>query len=358
MKIFHCDHCGHLLFFENVHCVKCSAPLAFLPDLMVVASLDPTEKEGVYSTPIPRAEGKVYRLCANYTAHNICNLAISADDPHSLCISCRLTRVIPNLSKPGHEQAWYKLEVAKRRLVYTLLGLELPLNNKLEDPENGLTFEFLADPEDPAAPKVMTGHDQGVITVNLAEADDAEREKRRQSLQEPFRTLLGHFRHEVGHYYWDRLVRDDKERLTKFREMFGDERQDYGDALKQHYQNGPPGNWPSRFVTAYAASHPWEDWAESWAHYLHMVDTLETASACGLSLKPRRKNDPTMTVVPNLVADEATPFDKLMAAWYPLTYVLNNLNRGLGLPDGYPFVLSTPAVEKLQFVHEMIVAAD
>jgi len=140
--------------------------------------------------------------------------------------------------------------------------------------------------------------------------------------------------------------------------MFGDERQDYGDALKQHYQNGPPGNWPSRFVTAYAASHPWEDWAESWAHYLHMVDTLETASACGLSLKPRRKNDPTMTVVPNLVADEATPFDKLMAAWYPLTYVLNNLNRGLGLPDGYPFVLSTPAVEKLQFVHEMIVAAD
>jgi len=357
MKVFHCDHCGHLVFFENVHCVKCTAPLAFLPDLMVVASLDPAKEAGLFTTPIPRAEGNEYCLCANYTTHNTCNFALPADDPNDLCVSCRLTRIIPDLSKPSNHQAWYKLEVAKRRLVYSLIGLALPLRNKTDEPERGLTFEFLADSDDPTAPKVMTGHDNGVITLSLAEADDAEREKRRVSLREPFRTLLGHFRHEVGHYYWDRLVRDDEKRLAAFRNLFGDEREDYGEALKRHYANGPPSDWPDRFVTAYAASHPWENWAETWAHYLHMVDALETAAACGLSLKPRRKNDPTIKAVPDPVADDETPFDKLMAGWYPLTYVLNNLNRGLGLPDGYPFVLPPPAVKKLRFVHETIAAA-
>ncbi len=356
MKIFHCDHCGHLLFFENVQCVKCAAPLAFLPDLMVVASLDPAPEAGLFTTPIPRAEGTLYRLCANYKEHNTCNFAVAADDPHPLCLSCRLTRIIPDLSKPGHQQAWYKLEVAKRRLVYSLVGLALPVENKDAEPDRGLTFEFLADPEDPTAPKVMTGHSDGVIVLSLAEADDAEREKRRVSLGEPYRTLLGHLRHEVGHYYWDRLVRDDEPRLTAFRAMFGDERQDYGESLARHYKNGPPAEWPSQFVSPYAASHPWEDWAETWAHYLHMADALETAAACGLALRPRRKDDPALKAAPDPVHD-ATPFDKLMASWYPLTYVLNNLNRGLGLPDGYPFVLPTPAVEKLRFVHETIAAA-
>jgi hypothetical protein len=342
MKVFHCDHCEALVFFENVRCVACDHELAYLPDLEVVGSLN-------------QAGGK-YRKCKNYAENNVCNWAVPADDPDPLCRSCRLTRVIPDLGKPGNQQAWYKLEAAKRRLVYSLLRLGCPLKSKAEDPEHGLAFEFLEDPATPGAPRVTTGHASGVVTLNVAEADDAEREKRRVALHEPYRTLLGHFRHEVGHYYWELLVQGSP-RLERFRELFGDERKDYAHALKAHYENGPPVDWQERFVSAYAASHPWEDWAESWAHYLHTTDTLEIAAACGLSLRPRRADEPVLKepVVPSGQGTE--PFDRIIADWLSLTYVLNNLSRGLGQPDAYPFVLSPPAIEKLRFVHQTIAAA-
>ena len=351
MKVFHCDHCGHLIFFENVRCVQCDHPLAFLPDLDVVGSLEPLG-EGLFRSPIPRAKGRKYRLCANYTEHNVCNWAIEEDASDPLCRACQLTRVIPNLEVPGNKEAWFALENAKRRLLYTLLNLGLMPRGKSEDPENGLAFEFLAD--EPDAP-VLTGHAEGLITINIAEADDAERERRRCQMHEPYRTLLGHFRHEVGHYFWDRLIRDG-DRLEGFRERFGDERLDYAEALKKNYDEGPRPNWQQRHISAYASVHPWEDWAETWAHYLHMTDLLETASDCGLSLRPRRREDPALKSVPDPLA-EAKPFERLVASWFPLTYVLNNLNRGMGLPDGYPFVLTAPVIEKLRFVHETIAAA-
>ena len=352
MKTFRCDHCRQLMFFENVRCVNCGHALAFLLDLGVVASLDPAGDD-LWTTPIARAAGKTYRLCANYTEHNVCNWGLPADDPNSLCLACRLTRIIPNLSRPGHREAWYKLEVAKRRLVYSLLALKLPVTDRTADPAVGLTFEFLADPDDPAAPRVMTGHAAGVITVTVAEADDAERERRRLQLHEPYRTLLGHFRHESGHYYWDRLI-SGTARLDRFRELFGDERADYAVALERHHAHGPPADWTHRFVSAYASAHPWEDWAESWAHYLHLTDTLETAAACGVKLRPPRKGDPELRTVIDPVEADPESFDELLASWYPLTYLLNNLNRGLGLPDAYPFVLSMPALEKVRFIHEVV----
>lgn len=355
MKVFRCDHCRHLVFFENVRCVQCGHTLAYLPDLGVVASLDPAA-HGRWRTPIPRAAGITYRLCANYTDQNVCNWALPAADPNALCAACRLTRIIPDLSRPGHKEAWYKLEVAKRRLVYTLMALKLPLADRATDPMSGLSFEFLADPDDPAAPRVLTGHANGVITVNVAEADDAERERRRVQMREPFRTLVGHFRHESGHYYWDRLMKPSN-RLDRFRELFGDERADYAAALRRHYENGPPADWADRYVTAYASAHPWEDWAESWAHYLHLTDTLETAAACGVRLRPPRPGDPELRAVPDPIEAPTGSFDELMASWYPLVYLLNNLNRGLGLPDGYPFVLSAPEVDKLRFVHETVASA-
>ena len=287
-----------------------------------------------------------------FCRENICNWAVPDDDPHALCPSCRLTRVIPDLNQQGNKEAWYRLEVAKRRLVYSLLFLNLPVMNREDDPEHGLSFEFLADPvAAPYAAKppkpVLTGHNDGVITINVAEADDAEREKRRQQLHEPYRTLLGHFRHEVGHYYWDRLVNNSAE-LNSFRALFGNEQVDYSKALENYYRQGAPGDWQQHFVTAYASSHPWEDWAETWAHYLHMSDTLETASACGLSLRPDRKDEPSMKTVLEPRPDKPSAFKKMIDNWFSLTYVLNNLNRGMGLPDGYPFVLSTPAIEKLR----------
>jgi hypothetical protein len=353
MNVFHCDHCQQLVFFENCVCVSCGSTLAYLPDLDQMGSLEPTG-DGLWVSPLPEAENKSYRLCDNYVGQNICNWAIPAADNHSLCQSCRLTRVIPNLSQPGNKEAWYKLELAKRRLVYSLLMLGCPVENKYDDPSHGLAYEFLASPDDPEAPPILTGHADGVITLNIAEADDVERERRRHDLHEPYRTLLGHFRHEVGHYYWDRLIKDTP-RIDQFRERFGDEREDYGQALERHYQQGPPADWQERFVSAYASSHPWEDWAETWAHYLHMTDTLETAAACGLSLRPGRADEPTLKSPPPAPGSRRfASFDRVIESWFPLTYVLNNLNRGMGLPDGYPFVLSAPAVDKLRFVHETL----
>ena len=207
MNVFHCDHCDQLVFFENTVCVKCGKTLAYLPDLGDMGSLNPTG-DGLWRSPLPRAKGRLYRLCDNYTRHNVCNWVVPDDDPNPFCLSCRLTRVIPNLSRPGNKELWYKLEVAKRRVVYSLLALGCPVENKFEQPERGLAFEFLADPEADGGPPVLTGHADGVITVNVAEADEVERERRRLRLHEPYRTLLGHFRHEVGHYYWDRLIKD------------------------------------------------------------------------------------------------------------------------------------------------------
>ncbi len=361
MKAFRCDHCRHLLFFESVRCVRCGHALAYLPDLGVVGSLEPAcdapAGGGRWLTPIPRAAGRAYRLCENYSARGVCNWAVPADDPHPLCASCRLTRVIPDLSRPEHIPAWYKLEAAKRRLVYTLAALGLPLSSKADDPERGLAFEFLADPDDPAAPRVLTGHAGGVITASLAEADDPERERRRVQMREPYRTLLGHLRHEAGHYYWDRLVRDDPARLGAFRAAFGDERADYAEAVRRHYDAGAPADWQERFISAYATVHPWEDWAETWAHYLHVVDALETAAACGVRLLPPREGDPALGQAPDPLGGDRASFDGLMEGWAPLAYVLNNLNRGLGQADAYPFVVPAPVVERLRFIHEVVAGA-
>ncbi len=357
MKIFHCDHCQQLVFFENVHCLNCDHALAYLPDLADMGTLE-SIGENLWKCLVPGAGETQYRLCENYSQQNVCNWAVPEDNAHPLCQSCRLTQVIPNLDKPGNKEAWYKLEIAKRRLVYSLLRLKLPVVNRVEDPEHGLAFEFLEDREPapiseaPPAP-VLTGHHNGIITINIAEADDAEREKRKNLMHESYRTLLGHFRHEVGHYYWDRLIRDTAW-ISPFREIFGDDEQDYSQALQTHYEQGAPADWQQRFVSAYASSHAWEDWAETWAHYLHMVDTLETSAACGLSLKPKRKDEPELKAKTAEAATKRGEFDQIIDSWFPLTYVLNNLNRGLGLADGYPFVLSSPAIEKLRFVHEVI----
>jgi hypothetical protein len=353
MRTFHCDHCQQQLFFENFACVSCGARLAYLQDLGTIASLDDAA-DGTWTSPRPEAKGHVYRLCANYAEHDVCNWAVPAADDGALCRSCRLTDVIPDLARPGNKEAWYKIEIAKRRLVYTLLELGLPLRSKAEDPEHGLVFEFLADPDDPAAPKPLTGHANGRITINVAEADDAERERRRLAMHEPYRTLLGHFRHEVGHYYWDLLIADGPN-LDAFRAMFGDERADYAQSLERHYQDGPPADWLQRFVSAYASAHPWEDWAETWAHYIHMVDALEIATSAGLALRPRRVDEPALETDPRRGLSGS--FDRLIEDWFPLTFVLNNLNRGLGLPDGYPFVLSDQQIAKLRFVHDTIAAA-
>ena len=356
MNVFHCDHCGQLLFFENVNCVRCGRALAYVPELGNLVSLDHRPEEGEHNRWSSPLSPTPFKLCENYTTHNICNWALPFEDPNRLCRSCRLTTTIPNLAQPGNDQLWYTLEVAKRRLVYTLDQLRLPLLSKHESEEEGLAFEFLEDPAPgTGAPKVMTGHAGGVITINIAEADDAERAKRRQALNEPYRTVLGHFRHESGHYYWDRLIAG-SDRLLAFRQIFGDEQADYQAAVQHHYAQGAPPGWQDTYVSMYATMHPWEDWAETWAHYLHMLDTLETASATGISIQPPRQDEPALSQVLDPIQQDNVPFDKMMDAWRTITYVLNNLNRGLGNADAYPFVLTPASTNKIRFVHDTIAA--
>ena len=308
------------------------------------------------------AEGAVdesaYRLCANYTEQDVCNWAVPGATSAALCESCRLTSTIPNLSAAGNREAWAKLETAKRRLVYALLNLALPLRDKLQEPERGVEFRFLNDAINGYGDRsrVLTGHDNGVITINVAESDDVYREHQRLSHHEPYRTLLGHFRHEIGHYYWDYLIAQ-SDRLQEFRSIFGDETADYQAALQRHYNEGPPLNWADSFVSAYSTMHPWEDWAECWAHVMHMVDALDTAHFLGLSVRPLREDEPVLAADLPLTQALVGDFDHLVEEWSTLTYVLNNLTRGLGLADVYPFVLSTTIVEKLRFVCDTIAQA-
>jgi len=295
------------------------------------------------------AGGARYRLCNNYTAYAVCNWAVPEQEAHEFCLACRLNEIIPDLSSPTALDSWRGLEVAKRRLVYTLLELGLPVEAKQENPERGLAFAFKTD--SPDGEKVLTGHCDGLVTINLKEADSPAREQTRVELGERYRTLLGHFRHESGHYYWDRLLKGSPY-LAEFRALFGDEQQDYGEAVKRHYES-PKQNWSDAYVSAYATMHPWEDWAETWAHYLHMVDTLETAQSYGLALRPQAVGGATTEAV-SAKRVRFEKFEHLVAAWVPLTVALNSLNRSMGFPDVYPFVLKEVVIAKLNFVHELI----
>jgi len=348
MKLFECQSCGQLLFFENRRCEKCSRQLGYLPGANTLSAL---EQDGPSWRPLASPTW-LYRFCAN-AVYDACNWLVPIHSPEIYCRACRHNRVIPDLTGPGNILAWQKLEAAKHRLLYTLLKLNLPLENRIDRPDHGLTFDFLADPPGVSGPKVSTGHHNGVITIALAEADDAERESRRKAMGEPYRTLLGHLRHEVGHYFWERLVRDEG-RLESFRVMFGDDREDYGQALQTHYGSGPPADWQDGSVSRYATTHAWEDWAETWAHYLHIVDTLEMAQAFGLQVRPTLGQSVGLEAVFNFDPYRAGTVAELIEAWLPLTFALNSLGGCLGLSDLYPFILSPTVITKLGFVHDLV----
>jgi len=351
MKLFDCQVCCHTLYFENTQCEKCGHRLGYVAedqDLYAVVRAGDTAD---HHWQIAGDERRTFRFCAN-AQYDVCNWLIPFDQDGNSCTACRHNHTVPNLAKPGNAELWRLMEIAKHRLFYTLIELELPRVPRTENAGQGLVFEFLEDPAD--GKKVMTGHDDGRVTIALAEADDAEREKRRKSMHEPYRTLLGHFRHEIGHYYWDRLVRD-APALGPCRDTFGDDRMDYGEALQKHYRDGAPPNWRERYVSAYATTHPWEDFAETFAHYLHILDTLETARAFGVATHPRgiAEADQLSTEV-DFAPDKAASIGPLVKAWLPLTFALNSLNRSMGMGDLYPFVLTPTIIEKLGFIHDLV----
>jgi len=346
--------CGTAIFFLNSQCLSCKTPLGYLPGTLSLAALEPgseTDTIGVDSR-----DGR-YKYCSNRNTPAMCNWLLDANDPASLCVACRLNRTIPNLGDADNGRYWGKIEAAKRRLVTQLLALGLPVRSRIgEDPERGLIFDFLRSPPD--GPAVMTGHANGLVTMNVEEADDVKREKIKHDLHEPYRTLLGHFRHEVGHYYWDLLVRDGKW-LSAFRELFGDERASYAEALKRNYEVGPPADWANSYISSYATMHPWEDWAETWAHYLHVMASLGTALGFGLEASDLEADISPFTSEDLYAPDDpgAPTFLSLLNSWIEMIMVLNEVARSMGQPDFYPFVMSKPVVAKLQLVQMIVVDA-
>ena len=353
MKNFVCGACGQMLYFHNVQCMRCGHRLGFVPDSLTLAALEPAG-EGRWRVLSDQVRGE-HRCCANYEQYAACNWTVPAEDPNPLCVACRLNRTIPDLSVVRNVELWRRLQTQKNRLIYGLMRLGLEVPSKRRAPRQGLAFDFLADPN----PRfregggVTIGHADGVITLDIAEADDAVRERQRQNMAEPYRTILGHFRHESGHYYWERLVASSRW-LEAFRACFGDERSDYAAALARHYATGPTPGWPKRFVSAYASSHPWEDWAETWAHYLHMVDTLETAWQFGLRLNPEGDERGELALGATFDPFAASDVQELVAHWLPLTVALNSLNYSMGQGDAYPFVLTGPVINKLKLIHAII----
>ncbi|WP_198919978.1 zinc-binding metallopeptidase family protein [Pseudomonas chlororaphis] len=350
-KVWLC-RCGQSLFFRNSQCLACSAALGYQPEQSRLSSLQPGPEVDTWLLDVDPQAG-LFRRCANLDTPAACNWLLPAYGAGTLCMACRLNRTIPDLGVAENPERWRKVEIAKRRLVAQLVNLGLPLIAKSEDEESGLAFDFLGVDRQGKTP--MTGHANGLITLDVKEADDAYREQVRVQMHEPYRTLLGHFRHEVGHYYWDRLIAN-SHWLEPCRALFGDERASYAEALDRHYQQGAPNDWSQAYVSAYATMHPWEDWAETWAHYLHMMDAVDTALGFGMSA---REMDFDYQPFPlDTLYDPQHPggpaFLSFVNAWIELAGMLNELSRSMGQPDFYPFILPPAVIAKLHFIHLVI----
>jgi hypothetical protein len=330
--------------FENTRCLSCGSALGYSVTAgRVVVLLDVGGAPGHLPPARDGVMPPVERRCAN-AGLAACHWLAGEDVPSGLCLCCRLTRTRPRDDDVEALAAFAKTEAAKRRLVYQLLDLRLPVVPRADGGD--LAFDLLSSRDEP----VTTGHADGVITLDLAEGDDSHREAVRAELHEPYRTVLGHLRHEIGHYYWQQLV-GEPPRLDAFRALFGDERADYAEAVRRHYAGGPPEGRGEQYVSAYATMHPWEDWAETFAHYLHLRDMLQTAHAYGLSVHGDPADDPA--------ADPRSPgagIEDIVAEWLPLSYGLNAVNRSLGKDDLYPFVLTPAVVAKLGAVHAAVLA--
>ena len=350
-KVWQC-RCGQSLFFGNSQCLACAAALGYQPEQSRLSSLQPGPFTDTWRLDVDPEAG-VFRRCANLDSPAACNWLLPADTVHALCTACSLNRTIPDLSLVENHERWLKVETAKRRLVAQLITLGLPVIPKTEDENTGLAFDFIGVDLEGNAP--TTGHANGLITLDINEADDAHREQVRVQMHEPYRTLLGHFRHEVGHYYWDRLI-DNSPWQQAFRGLFGDERASYADALDRHYEQGAPLGWQQHYVSAYATMHPWEDWAETWAHYLHMMDAVDTALGFGMSARDMDLDYQPFPL--STLYDPQHPggaaFLSFVNAWIELAGMLNELSRSMGQPDFYPFVLPSAVIAKLHFIHLVI----
>ena len=336
MRDFICPKCGQRLAFENSVCLSCNSRLGFSLDdmaLLVIATGEESSQPGF-------VDADKFELCANLHLAE-CNWLVERAPVRRLCASCALTRTRPNDADTKALAAFAGAERAKRRLIAELHELKLPIIGRDDDPDFGLAFDLLSSEGE----KVFTGHHNGVITLDLAEGDDVHREQLRISMDEPYRTLLGHFRHEIGHYYYYRLVDPVPDYKKSFQELFGDPDADYQEALDRHYKSGAPAGWDQDYVSSYATMHAAEDWAETFAHYLHIRDTLDTAAA--FSFAPAAATFERKVLGPS-------GFDQIIEMWLPLSWALNMINRSMGKEDLYPFVLPATVLDKMRFIYTVV----
>lgn len=347
MKLFVCGVCGQPLMFENTRCERCKHTLGYDAGSDAMVALDALDDLWKAASG---DDARTFRFCVN-AAHAACNWLIPSDSPAQFCRACVYNRTVPDITQGQNLRLWQELEAAKHRLIYTLIKLDLPMPTRVEDPKEGMAFDFLTEH---GQQKVLTGHDHGLVTLNAKEADVAARVALREQMGEIYRTLLGHFRHEIGHYFWDRLVRDGS-MLEECRTLFGDDRMDYEAALKRHYETGAPADWHAHFVSAYATMHPWEDFAETFAHFLHIVDALDTARAFGMGVHASAVT--TLDTDATLNPYRAPSIDSMLSIWDPLCFAVNALNRSMGQPDLYPFVLPVEVLTKLEFIRRLVATA-
>jgi hypothetical protein len=343
--------CGAIVFFENSFCVSCGRMLGFFPGLNRMTSVNMDADAGLGTSDSRELRGQTFRCCKHRESALGCNWMIPSSDPATLCQACQLTRTFPDIQFIGNDTKWSRAEAAKRRVAAQLLRLGVPLVSLMHDPR-GVCFDFLQD--SPDGSRVLTGHEEGVITLNVDEADDVQRESMRQQMGEEYRTLAGHIRHELAHYYWDVLAKDEVW-LQSYRQQFGDEKVDYSSSLASYYANGPAPDWNSRCITPYASSHPWEDWAETFAHFLHLHEGLHVAQMYGLdpeSLKVSTGKFTTSLLQNCEPKADAKAFIKEINGWVKLSLINNEMARALGHLDSYPFVFTAPVVSKLWFIRQ------
>jgi hypothetical protein len=343
MRVFHCDRCGGIVAFAALACPACGAAIGYVSDQRTLRVVVPTSDPAVFRFDRGAPDdGRLMWRCLNSAWG--CNWMLPADSEDTWCRSCQLTRGRPDVGRPAAIEAWMAAESAKRRLVHQLDELSLPVEIRSDTMPDGLVFDLVHLPGEGG----ITGHLDGVVTLDLAETDEHHRDVLRRRLGEPFRTVIGHLRHEIGHHFWARLVGQSND-LGSFRRLFGDERVDYAESVERYYADAGDAWDRTRFVTAYAAAHPLEDWAETFAHYLHILDAIDTAVAHDL-VPPDS--------APLLVSDVVGTLELtvILDAWRPINTAVNAIAETLGAPAVYPFDPVGVVVDKLAFVHRQVAA--
>ncbi len=306
MRVYHCPKCRNRVWFNNCTCT-CGLMVGYDPDADAMVS--------------------EFTPCTNRDAIG-CNW--TADGDSGFCRSCSMTRTHPDMAVDGNAELWTRAEAAKRWVIANLVALGWFGRNDAGDRP---VFKLLSETTRDGPARTVMGHADGLITINVSEADPAEIVARRERMEEPYRTMIGHFRHEIAHFLFLRLAAENEGFEVAFRVMFGDEREDYGGALKRHYAAEDDGGWRDAHISHYASAHPHEDWAETAAHVMHLTDLLDSAQALGFT--------------------NETPPDNLAAAM-DIGLAVNHLNRSMGMEDAYPFVVTEVVRQKLDFAAEAL----